>query len=195
MRTFATALVLVFLTCAATQASILTYGSPLTGSAESPPTGSPGTGSVSVVIDTTANTLFISASFAGLEAGSTASHIHCCTTSTGTGNANVATQIPTFTNMPLGVTSGSFTQTLDLTQASSYNPAFITANGGTATTAEAALLSGIAAGDSYYNIHTTMFPSGEIRGYLTPTAIPEPGTWVFTAAVLLGIALRRRWRD
>jgi len=57
--------------------------------------------------------------------------------------------------------------TLDLTQASSWNPAFVTANGGTVGGAEAALAAGLNAGHAYLNIHTTMFPGGEISGFLT----------------------------
>ena len=50
--------------------------------------------------------------------------------------------------------------------ASSYNPAFITAHGGTVATAEAALIAGMVGGQSYLNIHTTGNPTGEIRGQL-----------------------------
>jgi hypothetical protein len=73
---------------------------------------------------------------------------------------------------PTGVQSGTFSITLDLTQSSSYNPSFITASGGTVAAAEAALTSGIAAGQTYLNIHTNVFPGGEIRGQLQPVAPP-----------------------
>ena len=64
--------------------------------------------------------------------------------------------------------------TFDLTLTASYNAPFVTANGGTAAGAEAALLAGIAAGKAYFNIHTTVVPGGEIRTFLqafnpTPT--------------------------
>jgi len=61
--------------------------------------------------------------------------------------------------------------TLDLTLPSSYSSAFLTANGGTTASAEAALLAGLAAGQAYLNIHTTVVPGGEIRGFL---AVPGP---------------------
>jgi hypothetical protein len=58
---------------------------------------------------------------------------------------------------------------------SSYNPAFITAHGGTAATAEAALIAGMLGGQSYLNIHTTGNPTGEIRGQLSAeSAVPGP---------------------
>src|SRR5450759_737627 len=93
----------LFLASAA-HASIITYQTNLTGPGESPPNASAGTGFASVVIDTTLNTMFVSASFSGLTGTTTASHIHCCTASPGTGTAGVATQTPTFLNLPLGVT-------------------------------------------------------------------------------------------
>ena len=71
----------------------------------------------------------------------------------------------------------------DLTQASTYNPAFVTAQGGTIAAAEAALETALLAGNTYLNIHTMAFPGGEIRGFLS--AVPEPSTW---AMMLIGFA-------
>ena len=88
--------------------------------------------------------------------------------------AGVATTTPDFAGFPIGVTSGTYINTLDLTLSSSYNPSYITANGGTTASAEAALVSAIAAGEAYVNIHTTTFAGGEIRGFLQP--VPEPGS-------------------
>jgi CHRD domain len=123
-----------------------------------------------VTTDDVANTLFVD-----VTSGTTASHIHSPTPTPGSGTAGVATTTPTFAGFPLGVTFGHYTNTLDLTLSSSYNPAFITANGGTTAFAEAALLAGLAAGEAYLNIHTTNFPTGEIRGFLTPVPGPIVG--------------------
>ena len=38
--------------------------------------------------------------------------------------------------------------------------------------AETTLFNGLFAGTEYLNIHTTAFPGGEIRGFLSP--VPEP---------------------
>ena len=106
------------------------------------------------------------------------------------GNAGVATTTPTFTGFPSGVTSGSYFHLFDLTQASSWNPAFITANGGTTTSAEAVLLAGLPADQTYLNIHSTVDAGGEIRGFLVVS--PEPGTFLLAGAVLAGFLIRRR---
>ena len=49
---------------------------------------------------------------------------------------------------PIGVTSGVFDSILDLLAAGSYNPSFITANGGTPASADAALEAGMLGGKS-----------------------------------------------
>jgi len=127
----------------------------------------------------------VEVTFSELMAPTTASHIHCCTTSPGTGVAGVATTVPTFTDFPLGVTGGTYDHTFDIALASTYNPAFVTANGGTLAGAFSALLAGLDAGDAYLNIHSTMFPSGEIRGFLQVEAVPDPSIW---AMMILGFA-------
>jgi hypothetical protein len=181
------------LLCATTaQAAITVYGVTLNGASESPPNASPGVGSGTVTIDTIANTMAVSLTFSGLLGTTTASHIHAPTAAPFTGTAGVATTTPTFTGFPLGVTSGSYSNVFDLLMASSYNPAYITANGGTVAGAEAALLSSITSGQAYLNIHTTVVPGGEIRGFLV--AVPEPATWMtmLLGFAAIGFALRRR---
>ena len=116
----------------------MTFAANLTGAAEIPPVVSPGTGFATVVLDPTANTLHVDVTFSGLTSGTTASHIHCCVASTPAGNFIVATTTPTFPGFPLGVTSGTYDNTLDLTLASSYNPVFVADVGGVPQ-AEAAL--------------------------------------------------------
>jgi hypothetical protein len=185
------AALLVLLTAPVSHAALITYSATLSGPAESPPNTSPGTGSATVAVDTVANTMKVDVTFANLVGTTTASHIHCCTATPGTGAAGVATTTPTFTDFPLGVTSGTYDRTLDLTLASSYNPAFVAAIG-TVAEAEAALLAGLAADETYLNIHSSVLPGGEIRGFLTISAVPEPATVAILMTGLLGLGWYRR---
>src|ERR1700687_1218667 len=147
--------------------SITTYNVVLTCPGESPANASPGTGIALVTIDSTTNILnIVSLTFSGLSGITTASHIHCCTAPPGVGTAGVATQVPFFLGFPIGTTSGSYSKSFDMTLAATWNPAFITAHGGTPAGAESFLVAGAAAGDAYLNIHSTVFPGGEIRGFL-----------------------------
>jgi hypothetical protein len=173
-------------------AQATTYFTTLSGPAESPANASPGTGTALVTINQVTNIMDVEVTFSGLVAPTTASHIHCCTAVPFTSTAIVATEVPFFDSFPIGVTSGSYTHLFNLLDLASYNPAFVTASGGTAAGAEAALVAGLNAGKAYLNIHTTSFPGGEIRGFLT--AIPEPGTWLLTIVGfgVVGTGLRRR---
>jgi hypothetical protein len=117
--------------------------------------------------------MHVNVTFTGLLGTTTASHIHAPTAVAGTGTAGVATQTPYFTGFPIGVTSGSYDNTFDMTQTSSYNSSFVTANGGTAAGAEAALFAAIADGKAYLNVHSSVFTGGEIRGFLVPTSTPS----------------------
>lgn len=184
--------VIASLAGATAHASIIHFTTTMNGAGEAPPTPSTGTGIASLDFDTVLRTLFIQASFTGLSTPTVASHIHCCTALPGAGTALVATTAPSFQGFPLGVTSGTFTTTLDLNLLSSYNPAFVAQHGGTVATAAADLLAGMLAGTSYFNIHTTTFPGGEIRGFLL--ALPEPWTvgLMGVGLVAIGWSSRRR---
>jgi hypothetical protein len=96
--------------------------------------------------------------------------------------------VPAFVGFPLGVTSGSFNNLLspyDLTQAAFWNAPFLAAHGGTAAGAEAFFAAGLVNGTEYFNIHTTVVPGGEIRGFLA--SVPEPSTIAVFVAGLLSL--------
>jgi hypothetical protein len=159
-------------------AAQLTYLVSLSGPNESPPNASLGTGIGQVDINTTTHMMHVFAKFSGLTGNTTASHIHAATVVAGAGTAGVATTTPTFAGFPLGVKFGIYDIILDMTLASSYNPAYIAANGGTPASAEAALFAAIAAGKAYLNIHSSSFSGGEIRGFLTDgTTAARDNSW------------------
>jgi len=150
------------------------YAVILDGPSEFPSNNSPGSGIGMASYDDAAHTLKLELMFSGLVGNTTASHIHAPTAIplSLTNTAGVATTTPTFAGFPLGVQSGTYSNTLDLTQATSYNAAFLNANGGSTAAAEAALTTAIAEGRAYWNVHSSAFPGGEIRGYLVPLDTP-----------------------
>ena len=165
------------------------YRATSSGPAESPPNGSPGSSVATIEIDGT--TLRAEVPFQDLLAGTTAAHIHCCTTEAFTGVAPVAIPLADF---PLMVTAGSYNATLDLGDPAVYDPAFLASFGGTASGAGSALLDAMNANQAYLNIHTTRYPNGEIRGFVVAAPIPEPATWGMLGVGLAGLALMARRR-
>jgi hypothetical protein len=112
----------------------------MTGSQEVPPNGSLGTGTLNATYDESSNSLIFTVNFSGLTTGTTAAHFH----GPAPADSNAGVQIG-WTGFPTGVTSGTFSDTVTLSD-----------------TQEAQLLSGL----WYANIHTTTFPGGEIRSQL-----------------------------
>lgn len=167
-----------------------------TGTLAPEASGATGSGTVRVEYEEEIHALTIEASFSGLSGTVTQSHIHCCTAGAGTGNAGVAVGNPSLTGFPLGVQSGTFLNTFDLSTTGVYGAAFLAGSGGAALSAEAFLIAGMLAGKSYLNIHTTTFGPGEIRAYLTLTPVPEPESYALMIAGLglLVCAARARRR-
>jgi len=172
---------------AAAAQGAITYTASLNGVIEAPPNASPGTGEATLVYDPIARTYTLSTTFRDLLGVVTVAHIHAATANPFTGTAGVATPTPTFPGFPAGVSSGTYDVVLSSIATSSYNGAFITNNGGTALSAEAAFRSTLDSGRAYLNIHSSLFPGGEIRGFF----VPSP-----SAAAMLGlgglVAMRRR---
>src|SRR5262245_18084677 len=100
----------------------VTFVALLNGPSENPSNGSAGTGFAFVTFDKAAHTLDPNVSFSGLTGTTTASLIHCCIAAPG--NAEVATQTPSFIGFPLGVSSGVFINSYDTTLLATYNAPF-----------------------------------------------------------------------
>jgi hypothetical protein len=190
-------LLFVLLTAAtAVTAAPIGFMASLSGPGEEPPNTSPGTGFTNVIIDDATDMLWISAVFSGLEGLTTAAHIHVINgpgdTNTGDTVGPVATVVPSFPGFPSGVSSGSYLESFDMSQAGSYNPSFVTA-AGSVSAAQQALFDAIMNGRAYLNIHSTVYPGGEIRGFLAP--VPEPATMCLLGASIVGLSLIRRRRN
>jgi hypothetical protein len=167
-----------------------TYRAVASGALESPPNASPGTGLVT--IDLGGKEMLVDLPFRDLEGTTTEAHIHCCTSTAFTGVAPVA--VP-FQDFPLGVHAGTYSNAIPLGDEATYDPAFLSAHGGTASGAASALSDGIAANEAYVNIHTSAYPNGEIRGWLVAAPpVPEAGEWSMLAVGLGGLLWMSRRR-
>ena len=187
-------IVAVALMLAATAiATPITYVANLSGATEIPRNDSPGTGSVTAIFDFTAHTLDLHVTFSGLTSPTTAAHIHAPTPFVFAGKAGVATQVPFFDEFPIDVTSGTYNHMFNTLDASFYNPAFLTANGGTPEGAEDVLAQALDQHKAYFNIHTENFQGGEIRGFLNALSVPDAiPTMLCLGIGLIGLEMFRR---
>jgi MYXO-CTERM domain-containing protein len=151
----------------------------LSGANERPnPVPSPATGFVTITFESALDRLLIDGTFQNLTSPLQVGHIHV-------GSPDVAGPvILPFTFLPVGSTSGTFSGILT---AANLTPA-----GGITTFAEA--VNAIETGNAYVNLHTTMFPGGEIRGQTQ--VVPEPGLLTLLGLGVLGLCgygrIRRR---
>lgn len=144
--------------------------------------GATGSGYALVTFNDATNDLSFSRSFMGLSGTTTQANFHCCTATPRTGTAGIAVDSPTLPGFPLGVSAGTFGSTIDLDDATNFNGVYFAASGGTTALAITRLLNGFRDGTAYLNIHSTRFPGGEIRGFMSA---PEPASM---ALVLVALA-------
>ena len=129
------------------------FGGPLDGAQEVPPVVTAATGQGTAVISADNSTIWYFVEYSGLSGAAAAAHIH-------TGGAGVAGGVV----LPLVVTASPMVGTL--------TAANFTASGSITTFAQA--VAAIAAGNTYFNIHTAANPGGEIRGQIGGLPAPAP---------------------
>lgn len=153
-------------------ASLIPFTIMLSGQQETPASPSTAAGGGIALFDDVANTISLSVFFAGLSGTAAQSHIHLAPAGT---NGGVIVSFVPFTPQ---ATSGSIV---------GENLLF---------PADAATISALLAGDTYFNIHTSVFPGGEIRGQLLPVvqavSVPEPPSILLLLAGLIGLMLLSR---
>lgn len=165
MNTRALAAAAAFAFAAAANASLIPFNFVITGAQEAPPTSSTATGAGQLLYDTAAQTFALDVMIFGINlADVTAYHLH---------NAPAGVSGPVVINL---VPLGSFQQSglgirLQLANVpiSTFEPQLF-------------------AGNLYFNIHTTAFGSGEIRGQI----VPAPGAAGVLALSGLFASHRRR---
>jgi hypothetical protein len=139
------------------------------GTQEVPPNSSPGIGTAIAIFNDNTGQMDIDGSFSGLLVAASNAHLH------GYSTPGVASGVVfglTFTPATSGTVSGS-------------------------GVIPSARIADVLNGLTYTNIHSAMFPSGEIRGQLmNPVAVPEPGGggWLGVSAASW-LLHRRRGRE
>ena len=137
-----------------------TYNATLSGLQETTQNASFGFGTGLVILNAARTSITVDLSWTGLSSGATAGHIH----SPGALGVNAPVLFP-FAGVP-NTTSGAIPE-----QTFAITPAQVTQ---------------LQAGLMYFNIHTALFPGGEIRGQIAPAPVPEAST---TASLGLLLAL------
>jgi len=166
MRRFALAIVAVIAFASGMASAQTTFEAFLTGLGENPPNGSPASGFGTVVLNAAQTQITVDENWSGLLAPATASHIH----GPGGAGTNAAVLFP-FSGVP-AATAGAIPE-----QSFAITPTQV---------------SYLFDGYLYMNVHTSVFPGGEIRGQLL--LVPEPSTLALAGlgAALSVFRLRRR---
>lgn len=142
------------------------FVAPLTGPTASPPTTSFGFGLAVMSLNFDLFTLRVQVTFDQLQGGVTSANLFGMTQAPGEGPAIAALAAPSLPGFPLGAASGTFDFTFDLAQAATYEPNFMAANGGNVDLASSALIAGMFAGKTYFNIGTSNYAAGEIASFV-----------------------------
>lgn len=160
-RIYAAATVALLLSTAPALAEVLNFSADLTGAAEVPPNDSAGTGQVSADYDTEAKILQWNISYQYLTGPATAAHFHGPANPDETADPIVTVDLEPAT---AGAEAAAPAEAAPAEPPAAEAAAHLTGES-TLTDQQAADLR---AGRWYFNIHTAMYPDGELRGHLPP---------------------------
>ncbi|MCP5128062.1 MAG: CHRD domain-containing protein [Pseudomonadales bacterium] len=148
------------------QAGLIPWTASINETQEVPASGSTATGFATGTLDDISGLLSWDISFTGLTGPATAMHFH--------GPATVGVNAGVQVN--IGAISGLFSPSIG------------------STLIDVAQAAQLLAGNWYINIHTAIYPGGEIRGQVVPGRIPIPATLTLFGIGLAGLGWSRRKR-
>ena len=136
-------------------AGTVVFSAALDGASERPiPVTTPGTGDCEMAVDDITGAYSITCNYSGLLANATAAHLHGLTAGVDPLNETASPMAGANLWSYTGGTSGSFTRT------------------GTVSLSN---LAGMMDNRSYVNIHSSLYPGGEIRGQAVVVAVANDG--------------------
>jgi hypothetical protein len=147
----------------------MVFEADLDGTQEVPPNVSPGYGTAIVTLD--GDMISVTLTWNSLLAGATAADIH---------TAPAGSNGPTVFSLALGNGAGTTDGSIDPTPQT--------------FAITAAQVTDLMNGNDYVNVHTSLFPAGEIRGQLVLASVPEPSSLTLAGSGILFALLGYGWR-
>lgn len=157
----------------------------LTGSQEVPPAITPATGSGTFTLNAD-NTFTFEVTYFGLIRGLTVAHIH--------GSATPGVGLPgSNAGVLVNIVGGAIPPGISATPGAGSTSGTLL---GSNVAASPTFLSALALGQTYFNIHSSAFPGGELRGQIPAISspIPEPGSVLLMLGGLAVLAAGIRHR-